>query len=195
MISNAPSKQSLRIKKGFTLIEVMVSIAIMALIVSVAFAGLRIGLNSWERGSRRVDELAARATLERLLNRQLALANAMPMTNDQKALFRGTSSRVEFISDYSAEDGSGDFRKIDYAVKDGHFFYGERQLYGYVPSENEELPTHRLGDFSSVRFRYLFVDDNGAFKWFDEWKLGMGLPTAVETNLNGDSFVTRLVNR
>ena len=50
------------------MIEVMVSLAIMGLIVTVAFAGLRIGLNSWERGAAHIDDLDARAGVERSMN-------------------------------------------------------------------------------------------------------------------------------
>ena len=39
-----------RNKRGFTLIEVLVSLTIMALITGVAFAGLSIGIDSWRRG-------------------------------------------------------------------------------------------------------------------------------------------------
>ena len=183
--------------EGFTLIEVMVSLAVMALIVTVAFSGLRIGLNSWDRGSRRIEKLEERANVERLLNRQLALASPMPLNiNDRMTpLFRGTDSRLEFISDYSLADGQGDFRKIDYAIKDGHFLYGEKRLPGYVPSESENPPTQTLSEFRSVRFRFLAMEPSGDFKWVDDWKPEMGLPTAVEAKLNQDTLMIRLVNR
>ena len=62
-----------RNRRGFTLIEVLVSMAIMAMVVTIAFAGLRVGLNGWERGGRALDEMDRRALVERLIQRQLAV--------------------------------------------------------------------------------------------------------------------------
>ena len=56
-----------RTDRGFTLVEVMVSLAIMLMVVTVAFSGLRVGLDAWERGSRALDQMERRATLERLM--------------------------------------------------------------------------------------------------------------------------------
>ena len=78
---------------GFTLLEVLVSLVIMALITTVAFAGLSIGIDSWRRGTRKIDELDRRFAIERLFQRQIALA-------DPK-LFRGNNHQLEFISGYS----------------------------------------------------------------------------------------------
>src|SRR5262245_35467870 len=60
--------------RGFTLIEVLVSLSIMALITGIAFSGLSAGIDSWERGTRRIQELDRRVSVERLLARQLPLA-------------------------------------------------------------------------------------------------------------------------
>src|ERR1043165_2947897 len=124
-----------RTSRGFTLVEVMVSLAIMAMVVTVAFSGFRIGLNAWERGGRAVDAMDKRATIERLIQRQLASAYPLPVTVEKESvvLFRGSTSRIDFVSDYSLADGSVDFRKISYALDQGHFLYGEQSLFGYVP--------------------------------------------------------------
>src|SRR4051794_39125626 len=109
------SRMRCRINRGFTLVEVMVSLVIMLIVVTVAFSGLRIGLNAWERGGQAVDKMDKRATIERLIQRQLALAYPLELSADSQSfvMFRGSSSRIEFISDYSLADGPVDFRKID----------------------------------------------------------------------------------
>lgn len=188
-----PTKLDMR---GFTLVEVMVALAIMAIIVSVAFSGLTIGLNSWDRGSKEIDSFDRRATIERLLKRQLAQASPMQFKiNDQAfVLFRGSNRRLEFISDYSLADGPADFRKIDYATENGSFLYGEKHLFGYVPAENEEPPTEAIAGFGQVSFRFLARGGDRP-TWLNEWKLGMGLPVAVLAQIDDDNFVVRLVNQ
>ena len=90
-------KARYRSNRGFTLIEVLLSLTIMALITGVAFAGLSIGMDSWERGSRKIEELDRRFSVERLIQRQLPLA--VP------GQFVGRSNELEFISTYSLANG------------------------------------------------------------------------------------------
>src|SRR5688500_7735537 len=87
------------LNSGFTLVEVMVALAVMAIVVTIAFSGLTTGMNAWERGSRAIDNFDRRNTVERLLKRQLALAHPTPVkANDQASvLFRGSNHRLEFI--------------------------------------------------------------------------------------------------
>lgn len=175
----------------------MVAMTIMAIVVGVAFSGLRVGLNSWQKGTRALDKIDRRVTVERLLNRQLAVAKGMEFAiEDRKiTMFRGSKDRLEFISDYSLADGAGDFRKIDYAFQDGWFRYAEKNLITYVPSDTEDPPTAPLGDFSRLVFHFLGTNERGQPEWVDDWKADMGLPAAVQVEIDDDTFVIALVNR
>jgi len=187
-----------RTEDGFTLVEVMVSLVIMLMVVTVAFSGLRIGLNAWERGGRTVDQMDRRETVERLIQRQLAVAypTSFKIKPDQSIImFRGSSERLEFVSDYSLESGPGDFRKIDYAADSGRFLYGEKGLFGYIAEENEALPERTLATFSRVAFEFLGKDQQGNPAWINEWKLGNGVPLSVQVHLDDDTFVVRMVNQ
>src|SRR2546423_8471650 len=98
-------KRPTRGSDGFTLLEVLVSLTIMALITSVAFAGLSIGIDSWHRGSRKIDELDRRFALERVIQRQIATANQ---------IFRGDRDQLEFSTTYSLANVSGDPEWVTY---------------------------------------------------------------------------------
>jgi prepilin-type N-terminal cleavage/methylation domain-containing protein len=186
-----------RISRGFTLVEVMVSLVIMLMVVTVAFSGFRIGINAWERGGRAVDAMDKRATLERLIQRQLASAYPLQvsMEKDTVVLFRGSASRIDFVSDYSLADGSVDFRKISYVLDNGRFLYGEQSLFGYVPSESEPLPETVLVMLPEGSFQFLGRDKDDKPIWTSEWKLGDGMPLAIKLELATDTFVVPLVNR
>jgi prepilin-type N-terminal cleavage/methylation domain-containing protein len=181
---------------GFTLVEVMVSLVIMLIVVTVAFAGFRVGLNAWERGNRAVDEMDRRNNVERLLRRQLAVAVPMQLKigQDSAVMFRGNSQRLEFISDYSFVDGPGDLRKVDYASQDGLFLYGETALFGYVPQDIEPLPDRQVATFKQISFEFLESGQRGP-AWVSEWKIGQGIPPAVRIHLDSDTFTVRMVNR
>jgi general secretion pathway protein J len=197
MISRKLLKAPSPTEVGFTLIEVIVALTIMSLVVIVAFSGLSIAIDSWERGSRRLDELDRRVTVERLLKRQLAVASParfFQLEGETFSLFRGSPERLEFISDYSLADGSADYRKIDYFIRDGGFYYGETAIFDYTPSENEQEPTRLLAKFSRVSFQYLGMAQNGRFEWVEDWKQRTALPRAVRAQIEDDVFVIPMVN-
>ena len=86
MTCKAGYKQPTRNDSGFTLLEVMVSLTIMALITTVAFAALSIAIDTWHRGSQRIDDLDRRFSAERLLVRQVTLADSSAFRGDSHQL-------------------------------------------------------------------------------------------------------------
>lgn len=173
---------------GFTLIELIVALAIMAMVTTVAFAGLRIGLNAWERGTKAAERINRRSSVERLIARQLPLA--MPT-----GVFQGTRDRLEFVADYSLADGPGDFRKVDYVADHGRFLYADKPIAEYVQGESKAAPTTVLAELKQISFEFLGADSQKKPAWVEEWKAEDGVPRAMRIHLDDDTFVVRMVNR
>src|SRR5687767_2435141 len=144
------SKMRCRADHGFTLIEVLVSLTIMALITGVAFAGLGIGIDSWERGSRKIEELDRRFSVERLIQRQMALA--VP------GQFLGTGNQVEFVSTYSLANGPADPVVVKYSFDAGRLSYTETPVPQYTADNSNPAISQSLGEFPQIVFRYLGAD-------------------------------------
>jgi hypothetical protein len=92
----------------------MVALTITAIVATISYSGLSVGLDSWERGNRAIDQLDRQAIVERALKRQLSIASpgVFEIQDQEAALFSGSADRLEFISDYSLIDGHADFRRI-----------------------------------------------------------------------------------
>src|SRR6266699_4371487 len=115
MIWGTELKRSIRRNNnGFTLLEVLVSLAIMAMITTVAFTGLSVGIDSWHRGSRMIDELDRRFAIERAVQRQIALADHV---------FHGDRDQLEFSTSYSLSNGAGDPVWVKYVLEDKDLLY------------------------------------------------------------------------
>lgn len=184
-------------ESGFTLIEVMVSLAIIGLIMTVMFSGLSVGMDTWERGSGKIMEIENRARVERLLRRQLSLASPVEFETDDGpfVLFAGDSRRLEFVSAYSLIDGAVQARKINYAVEDGKFLYDEQFLFDFDPNEILDRQGQVLAQFQNAEFRYLSSDRDGRLQWIDEWEFNVGLPAAVQVQIETDYVVVPLIYR
>ena len=174
--------------RGFTLIEVMVSLTILALITGVAVAGLGIGIDSWHRGSRTIEELDRRFAVERFIERQLAQAESKS--------FEGNHEALTFISAYSLASGLGDPTVVKYSFESGKLLYFETVAAGYDPQHPELGRAQNLGVFSRMVFRYLGKDAFDKPIWLDEWKNENGdIPAVVQVQIGADVFAVPMMNR
>ena len=85
---------------GFTLIEVLVSLALLALLLALLAGGLRYARSTWD-ATARLDELAAADMVETFLRARLA--EAMPLYEQRKAgmvraLFSGAGDSMSFVA-------------------------------------------------------------------------------------------------
>jgi prepilin-type N-terminal cleavage/methylation domain-containing protein len=169
---------------GFTLVEVLVSLTIMALITSIAFAGLSAGIDSWRRGTRKIQEMDRRVSVERLLKRQLSLASGT---------MKGTASTLEFVSPYSLANGPADAMAVKYAFESGTLQYVETPPAQRAAADSDAA-SQSLGAFTNIQFGFLSKDPLGKPTWLDEWN-AEGLPTAVRAKIDEDVIVIPVVNR
>jgi prepilin-type N-terminal cleavage/methylation domain-containing protein len=186
MICRAQSKTTFGSNPGFTLIEVMVSLTIMSLITAVAFTGLSVGIDSWHRGTRRIEELDRRFSLERLLQRQVAQA--------ETKFFKGNGRELEFVSTYSLANGPGDPVRVKYSFESGKFVYSETSVSTYTTRDSAAAVTQTLGAFSQVAFRYFGIDEDKLTR-VAEWTTEENLPAAVQAQIGDDLLTIPLANR
>src|SRR5205823_2010081 len=148
-ISRIAFKQSSRnIDREFTLLEVLVSLTIMAIIMTVAFTGFSIGIDSWRRGSRKIDELDRRFLIERVFQRQVALMDHV---------FRGDRDGFEFSTSYSMANGSGDPVWVKYLFEGDKLMYSEAPLTDFAPGQTPAPALTQTFDAVSMDgFQYLY---------------------------------------
>lgn len=96
---------------GFTLIEVLVAITMMAVVATVVVSAMRSGMSMWEKGSAHIETLRHSRIVLDVLNDQIR--GALPFTHTvtvgqhQIALlaFEGTRTSLHFVTRTSFKDG------------------------------------------------------------------------------------------
>jgi general secretion pathway protein J len=174
--------------KGFTLLELLLALGIVALLLVIVSGGLRIGLTAWQRGEERAAKLDRARSLVVLLDH--ALAGTFPYRvatetePEPHILFDGRPDRLTFAT-FSPPLPMGSTAAFS-AVRLGADDNGGLALRQQVLPNRLELD--RLDPIlvdihtTAVRFRYLGLEPES---WQDAWDTTKeeALPRAVEITL------------
>ena len=166
--------------RGFTLIEVLISLTILSLIFVAVLGAIRVGAKSWESGEARAEESQRNRTLVEALARDLTMIYPLRVKEQDRdtIAFHGKSDSLEFATlpqSYGAEPFSHMIRIVAYAVESGR---------GLVATGSYPLATQASASFEEsvkpldervlqARFRYLVPEgrpeENLPPAWRDFW--------------------------
>jgi len=186
--------------RGFTLLELLIALTILAVIVVIIFGALRIGIRAWEKGERDLDARQRQRIVLDLIKRQLAsiAVNDVWGRDQQRPLLKGDGKSMEFVSHIPMTPGNRfGTVYVGYAVrreKEGdkeHLVFFERQT--ALPDKRTGAGSLGKGDFSellagmkSIVFEYLKDQPDGkASLWQKSWDpaVDKGVPRAVMITL------------
>lgn len=95
-------RSSRRDERGFTMLELIIALSIVAALLAITFGGLRVGLAAWRQGEDRAE--AHQHVRGVALSLARVVAGAHPYTAsraeapDPVILFRGEAQRLEFVT-------------------------------------------------------------------------------------------------
>lgn len=170
-------------KAGFTLLELLISMTILALIFIAALGAIQVGSKSWESGEQRAEANQRIRTLVDGLARELTMIYPLRVKEQDKDViaFHGRSDSLAFATfprSYGAEPFNHMIRIVEYAVApDAGLVATESYPLvagGASVSESSDSRIRTLNDqVSQVRFRYLVPEgrpeENLAPVWRDYW--------------------------
>jgi general secretion pathway protein J len=178
-----------RKESGFTLLELMISIAIVGIMVFILMAVLRLGFRSVEAGEKKIESLGRLKASLNLIDAQIQ--SEIPLTFDEdgekKYYFKGQSASLEFSTNFSIWDGETGYVVVSYKVIDGD--QGKRTL---LASENgvgreDRKEIKLLEFFDEMSFEYYYQDPTEAEgQWINEWTEAGFLPKKVRLHLIKD---------
>src|SRR5262245_1051817 len=183
---------------GFTLIEVLVSLTLLALLLSLLAGGLRYARSTWD-ATARLDQLADADMAETFLRARLA--EAMPLYEQQKAgtvraLFHGTGDTMSFVA--PAPNGPAGTGLYRYTLEaGGGTGRGRRTLVvklvphlPWISDSALERPPEQydlMRNIRSVSFRYFGRGElRGEPAWHAVWPRTDAMPNLVEIAITRD---------
>ncbi len=174
--------------RGFTLIEIVVALAIGAAVLVAAFGAVRLGLAAWRRTEARAAAMdhsrAIRVVVQRALDGAFPYRHVPPERGEARVLFEGRPDRVTFatVAPPLPDAAPVAFTGVMLSSEPPGLVLRRLPLPNALAFADVP-PTLVDRDIVAVRFRY--QDQRGA--WQDEWDMTREdtLPRAVEATLLG----------
>lgn len=160
--------------RGFTLLELLIALAIVAALLAVAFGGLRVGLAAWRQGEDRAEAhqhvRGIALALARVVEGAYPYAAPRETGKETELLFRGTAERLEVVT----QAPPGAFAApVAFAAVVVELASGQEP--GLVVRQRALPNENPFGDDATVVFRdpgvtsfsLGYLDDTGS--WRDTW--------------------------
>jgi general secretion pathway protein J len=172
--------------QGFTLLELLISLSIMAVMVVIIFGAFRVGVRAWEKGERDLESQHRRRVVLELIKRQLASmvrVEEREKEEGEKNIFelRGQSKSVSFVSRTPVVP-SNSYGKVyvEYRVEEEEesetesLLIYERNIALLDPEEDPPEPDREdyyelLSGKTSISFEYLASGGEESLEWEPSW--------------------------
>jgi general secretion pathway protein J len=180
------TRSAVRRQQGFTLLELLLSMTLTALLLGMLSAGIYAVVNDWQDESVGLEDELDRALV--LLQVERALQGAFPHSYIHPerlarfVYFHGDESSVSFVSTVAPQRSAGLTAWQVYSEPGQGVMLRLTQAYADNPDARLEVaePVRLLPDYS-LRIRYLVSSGIDEKVWLDEWPAEemQSLPLAV----------------
>ncbi len=166
--------------KGFTLVEVLIALAIMAMIVASTFTIFRSASKSWQKGEARSQRYQ---NARNAVSRSSAEISQAVINSNVLCKFMGDKNKISFISFVSTDSGVFELSEVEYWL-DG----AKRLLMRNDDVEPDyDFGTYDHSDILSDNVSQLEFSYFDGLVWLDAWNSdeasGVGLPKAVKIKI------------
>lgn len=169
--------------KGFTFIEVMISLILFSLILLMVLGTFRLSLSSWERVEKQSDQTLKIHNLQNLMIHQIKSISPYKVKTEKAEgdylAFEGKRDSLRFVSSYSVRSKKSEgLIYAAYLWKNGEKLelYERRVLrkeFFEIPLQEDSL-VFTLTGISNLIFEYLKKEEEEEGIWLTEWE-GKGL--------------------
>jgi len=182
--------------RGFTLLELLISLTILSLITLLVFGAFHIGIRAWAKGERNIDGQQRERIVLDLMKSQLASIPVDTVKGDKALALKGDSKSLKFVSNVHLVPGNKfGMVYVKYRVEeaeDGGKFLSLSERNVVLMGKDADMDNSddlfiELLRGADVAFKYLKKKDMGeeTQQWQDTWdpENDPGFPIAVRLTL------------
>ena len=182
--------------RGFTLLEILVAVTLLALLVMMAYGTLRTAVKSMRSGEALIERTDRLRTAQEFLRRQLS--HAMPLAFErmedtgENHVFMADRDTLRFVAPMPGHLSRGG-PHVQWLKLDGDVLeFDHAQLNGYDPENpkagNKREPVVLLEGIRDAKFEFRELDpETGELgEWESDWDDPQRLPLLVRLNVEFD---------
>ncbi len=187
--------------EGFTLLELLISLAISVAVAALVFSALNVGVRAWERGEAdSEDQQRARVVMD-MIGHQIRSAfpdQELVDPEGRRFVMKGDAQSLSFISQVPMlPENFGHLVEVHYLVQEdestgtrslfvfeGPVLFGTGSDTGDMAPDEEKEGQRLFSDMEDIRFSYLVLGKDGP-EWTEEWDgtKSKGFPVAVMVSM------------
>lgn len=188
---------------GFTLVEVMLAIAITAFVALLAYNGLSAAITAGERHQQQTQRLAAIQLPLTVMERDIRHAVSRPIRDEYsetRAAFSGGALNDYLLIltrrgwDNPRGLPRGELQRVRYVLENEELWRESWSVLDRMNEEDSQQRTLLLEQVLNVELAFLDTQSSGASasplggEWVDDWEVEDRLPRAVEIRLEIEGF-------
>lgn len=168
--------------KGYSLLELVIALALLGFIAVAMTGGIRFGARAWEVSEQKVESVERlegaqnllRSLLQRAVPRQLDPAFAVDLD-----LFRGTAEALTFTASAPSAFGAEGLTRFELRVEGDapaqRLLLSWQGANGAAPAKTQEL----VAGAERIDIAYAVREQTGGLRWRDSWSDQSGAPVLV----------------
>lgn len=195
---SAHRRTSRSTQSGFTLLEILLSVALLALVISLAYGSIRVALQASRSGEALIERTEEMRTAQGFLRRQLSqmLPSAYEQLEDngEEKRFEGDAEFIRFVAPMPGYLSRGGAHVQELALvrnRGGYQLeFRHAQLNGYDAAEGfdpEQEPVVLIDGIREASFAFRRQEPDGELSdWMSEWDEPQSLPLLIRLDIEFD---------
>ena len=179
---------------GFTMIELLLATALIAIIMAMAYGGFRAGVRATTSGEERIEETNRIRLAHEFVRRQIAQAQPLIIEQDETGeelpiRFEGERDRIRLVAPLPGYLGFGGPYVQEFRIERGNegvdLVFAFAMLNSYESGNLDlEPPVTLLENVGDVQFEFLgFTEDGEEVFWESFWEYTDRMPLAVSMQM------------
>ncbi len=186
-------------QRGFTLIEILLSVGLLALVIALAYGSIRVAVQASRSGESLIERTEEMRTAQGFLRRQLSQMLPTPYErlddSGEEKRFEGDAQGIRFVAPmpgYLSRGGPHVQELVLARVAGGYQLeFRHAQLNGFDPAEGfdpEQEPVVLIDGIRDGEFSFRRLEVEGELSdWMSEWDEPALLPLLLRLDLEFDS--------